>query len=164
MYASSASGAAPACVHSAARTASAAPAPLAQTQRPKASGGRRSWGHALQKADQKKRWQQLLEHLPENMRQIWHALGGRELGRLDDLWRLLDTIDRRTIEDGPLDDTVLWALLENGWGKDLRWGVDQVAPAVRTGATAAHIACQRAGAEPPTLAELKAYLTTTAMT
>ena len=60
--------------------------------------------------------------------------------------------------------TVLWALLENGWGKDLRWGVDQVAPAVRTGATAAHIACQRAGAEPPTLAELKAYLTTTAVT
>ena len=97
MYASSASGAAPARVHSAARTASAAPAPLAQTQRPKASGGRRSWGQALQKANQKKRWQQLLEHLPENMRQIWHALGGRELGRLDDLWRLLDTYGGQTI-------------------------------------------------------------------
>ena len=97
MYASSASGAAPACVHSAARTASAAPAPLGQTQRPKASGGRRSWGQALQKAEQKKRWQQLLEHLPENMRQIWHALGGRELGRLDDLWRLLDTYGGQTI-------------------------------------------------------------------
>jgi fructokinase len=55
--------------------------------------------------------------------------------------------------------TVLWALLEQGWGKGQRWGVDQVAPAVRTGATAAHIACQRAGAEPPTLDELTATLT-----
>jgi len=27
------------------------------------------------------------------------------------LWRLLDYIDRRTAEDGPLDDTVLWTLL-----------------------------------------------------
>jgi poly(A) polymerase len=27
------------------------------------------------------------------------------------LWRLLDYVDRRTVEDGPLDDTVLWALL-----------------------------------------------------
>jgi poly(A) polymerase len=27
------------------------------------------------------------------------------------LWRVLDHIDKRTAEDGPLDDTVLWALL-----------------------------------------------------
>jgi poly(A) polymerase len=27
------------------------------------------------------------------------------------LWRLLDYVDRRTAEDGPLDDTVLWTLL-----------------------------------------------------
>jgi poly(A) polymerase len=27
------------------------------------------------------------------------------------LWRLLDYVDRRTVEDGPLDDTVLWTLL-----------------------------------------------------
>ena len=54
--------------------------------------------------------------------------------------------------------TVLWALLEQGWGKGQRWSVDQVAPAVRTGATSAHIACQRAGAEPPTLAELTASM------
>ena len=97
MYASSASGTPPARAHSAARTASAAPALPGKTQKPKNSGGRRAWGQALQKADQKKRWQQLLEHLPENMRQIWHALGGREQGRLDDLWRLLDTYGGQTI-------------------------------------------------------------------
>lgn len=27
------------------------------------------------------------------------------------VWRLLDYVDRRTVEDGPLDDTVLWTLL-----------------------------------------------------
>lgn len=97
MYASSASGAAQARVHSATSTGSAMPGPLGKTQRPAASGGRRSWGQALQKANQKKRWQQLLEHLPENMRQIWHALGGQEKGRLDDLWRLLDTYGGQTI-------------------------------------------------------------------
>lgn len=97
MYTSSAAGAAPARVHSAARNASAAPAPLGKTPRPAASDRRRSWGQALQKADQKKRWQQLLEHLPENMRQIWHALGGQKNGRLDDLWRLLDAYGGQTI-------------------------------------------------------------------
>lgn len=50
--------------------------------------------------------------------------------------------------------TVLWALLRDGLTKGQRWSVDQVLPAVRTGAIAAHIACQRAGAEPPTLEEL----------
>ena len=43
-----------------------------------------------------------------------------------------------------------------GWSKGRGWGVDQVLPAVRTGAAAAHIACQRAGAEPPSLSELTA--------
>lgn len=97
MYASSACGTAPARVHPAASTASAASPPPGKAQRPTASGGRRAWGQALQKADQKKRWQQLLEHLPENMRQIWHALGGQKNGRLDDLWRLLDTYGGQTI-------------------------------------------------------------------
>ncbi|SCM73973.1 Mor transcription activator family protein [Desulfovibrio sp. 86] len=97
MYASSACGTAPARVHPAASTANAASPPPGKTQRPTASGGRRAWGQALQKADQKKRWQQLLEHLPENMRQIWHALGGQKNGRLDDLWRLLDTYGGQTI-------------------------------------------------------------------
>lgn len=97
MYASSACGTAPARVHPAASTASAGSPPPGKTQRPTASGGRRAWGQALQKADQKKRWQQLLEHLPENMRQIWHALGGQKNGRLDDLWRLLDTYGGQTI-------------------------------------------------------------------
>lgn len=50
--------------------------------------------------------------------------------------------------------TVLWALLSAGWSKGQRWGVAQVMPAVATGAVAAHIACQRAGAEPPSRAEL----------
>ncbi|MDD4701830.1 MAG: Mor transcription activator family protein [Desulfovibrio sp.] len=51
----------------------------------------------MQKAEQKKHWQQLLEHLPENIRQIWHALGGHEKGRLEDLWRLLETYGGQTI-------------------------------------------------------------------
>lgn len=48
----------------------------------------------------------------------------------------------------------LWALLQDGWHKGARWGYRDVLPAVLTGATAAHIACQRAGAEPPRLLEL----------
>lgn len=51
--------------------------------------------------------------------------------------------------------TVLWALLRNGWHKGAHWSPDRVLPAVALGARAAHIACQRAGAEPPTLAELQ---------
>jgi fructokinase len=54
--------------------------------------------------------------------------------------------------------TVLWALLQEGWSKGQRWGVSDVLPAVRTGAAAAHIACQRAGAEPPTRNELLARM------
>ena len=52
--------------------------------------------------------------------------------------------------------TALWALLRNGWRKGARWSPDQVLPAVRLGSKAAHLACQRAGAEPPTLDELHA--------
>ena len=52
--------------------------------------------------------------------------------------------------------TVLWALLGEGWHQGARWSPEQVLPAVRLGSKAAHIACQRAGAEPPTLAELHA--------
>ncbi len=36
---------------------------------------------------------------------------GEEEGPGYRVWRLLDYVDRRTAEDGPLDDTVLWALL-----------------------------------------------------
>lgn len=54
--------------------------------------------------------------------------------------------------------TVLWALLRDGLTKGQRWGLEQVLPAVRTGATAAQIACQRSGAEPPTREELLADL------
>ena len=36
---------------------------------------------------------------------------GEEEGPGYRLWRLLDYVDRRTAEDGPLDDTVLWTLL-----------------------------------------------------
>jgi poly(A) polymerase len=34
-----------------------------------------------------------------------------EQGPASRLWRLLDYVDRRTADDGPLDDTVLWTLL-----------------------------------------------------
>jgi len=50
--------------------------------------------------------------------------------------------------------TVLWSLMESGWRKGDQLGLDDVMPAVRVGAVAAHLACQRAGAEPPTRAEL----------
>lgn len=56
--------------------------------------------------------------------------------------------------------TVLWALLRDGLRKGDQWGVEQILPAVRTGAIAAQIACRRAGAEPPTLAELDLATTT----
>lgn len=56
--------------------------------------------------------------------------------------------------------TVLWALLQDGWNQGAAWTPEQVLPAVRLGSRAAHIACQRAGAEPPTLAELQAATTT----
>jgi poly(A) polymerase len=36
---------------------------------------------------------------------------GEEDGAGQRVWRLLDWVDRRTAEDGPLDDTVLWTLL-----------------------------------------------------
>jgi poly(A) polymerase len=36
---------------------------------------------------------------------------GEEEGPGHRVWRLLDYIDKRTAEDGPLDDTVLWTLL-----------------------------------------------------
>ncbi|APR80087.1 Poly(A) polymerase [Minicystis rosea] len=36
---------------------------------------------------------------------------GEEEGAGHRVWRLLDYIDRRTVEHGPLDDTVLWTLL-----------------------------------------------------
>ncbi|MEI8080393.1 MAG: PfkB family carbohydrate kinase [Actinomycetes bacterium] len=53
---------------------------------------------------------------------------------------------------------VLWALTEGGWTKGQSLGMDQLLPAVQIAAVAAHIECQRAGAEPPTLAELQARL------
>ncbi len=54
--------------------------------------------------------------------------------------------------------TVLWALTEQGWKKGQSLGLAEVMPAVRTAGVAAHLACQRAGAEPPTLTELLASL------
>jgi poly(A) polymerase len=46
------------------------------------------------------------------------------------LWRLLDYVDRRTAEDGPLDDTVLWTLLLLEPMKDACEGVRDRAAAV----------------------------------
>lgn len=54
--------------------------------------------------------------------------------------------------------TVVWALLREGWTKGRPFGLARVLSAVHTGAAAAHIACQRAGAEPPTLQELTARM------
>jgi len=50
--------------------------------------------------------------------------------------------------------TVLWALSRQGWVKGQRLGLAQVLPAAQTAAVAAYLGCQRAGAEPPSLAEL----------
>ncbi len=87
------------CASSSAGTAKAVarPRPVASAanprgcvdRRPSASCGRQAWGQAMQKAGQERQWRQLLEHLPENVRQIWHALGGHEKGRMEDLWRIL---------------------------------------------------------------------------
>lgn len=71
--------------------ASAAKPPNSADRRPSSSAEKRSWGQALQRAGQEQQWRQLLEHLPENVRQIWHALGGHEKGRMEDLWRILQT-------------------------------------------------------------------------
>jgi fructokinase len=54
--------------------------------------------------------------------------------------------------------TALWALLEQGWAKGDPWGIERVLPAVRIAAVAAHLACQRAGAQPPLLSELRERL------
>ena len=77
--------------------ATARPRPTASTAKPRNSAprqcssasGRQAWGQAMQRAGQEQQWRQLLEHLPENVRQIWHALGGHEKGRMQDLWRIL---------------------------------------------------------------------------
>lgn len=47
--------------------------------------------------------------LPEVSSMLYDDATGLGAGRR--FWRLLDTIDRRTAEDGPLDDIILWALL-----------------------------------------------------
>lgn len=77
--------------------------------------------------------------------------GGRGL-ESPDTGGVVDTVGAGDI----FGATVLWALLADGWHKGAGWTPDQVLPAVRLGSKAAHIACQRAGAEPPTLAELQA--------
>ncbi len=77
--------------------ATARPRPSASNAKPRNSAprqsssasGRQAWGQAMQRAGQEQQWRQLLEHLPENVRQIWHALGGHEKGRMQDLWRIL---------------------------------------------------------------------------
>lgn len=97
MCASSSKPASTGRMRPAGHTASSARRPFLAEKPSSTAGGRYSWGQAMQKADQNKRWQQLLEHLPENIRQIWHALGGNENGRMEDLWRLLETYGGQTI-------------------------------------------------------------------
>ncbi len=88
MYASSPASKAKAVACS--RPAASAARPRGSAaRRPSSSSERQSWGQAMQKAGKERQWRQLLEHLPENVRQIWHALGGHEKGRMEDLWRIL---------------------------------------------------------------------------
>lgn len=51
--------------------------------------------------------------------------------------------------------TVVWALTQRGWRKGHDLDLSDVLAAVEVAAVAAHMACQRAGAEPPTLTELE---------
>ncbi|MFT4300562.1 MAG: Mor transcription activator family protein [Desulfovibrio sp.] len=97
MCANSSTQAATGRIRAAARTVGATRRPLLAGKPCSSADGRHSWGQALQKAEQKKRWQQLLEHLPENIRQLWHALGGHEKGRMEDLWRLFEAYGGQTI-------------------------------------------------------------------
>ena len=52
--------------------------------RPPLPRGRDSWGHALRLAQEERDWEDILHHLPDNVRQLWDAL-------LDtrQLWRVL---------------------------------------------------------------------------
>lgn len=51
--------------------------------------------------------------------------------------------------------TALWAMVEAGWRKGHPLPLAEIVPCVETAAAAAFFACQRAGAEPPTRAELR---------
>ena len=83
------SGCPPKVVPAPRSTASTVKSPKRPARQSSSSNGRQAWGQAMQRAGQEQQWRHLLEHLPENVRQIWHALGGHEKGRMQDLWRIL---------------------------------------------------------------------------
>ncbi len=64
---------------------------------------------------------------------------------------IVDTVGAGDVFGG----TVLWALMRHGWQKGCELELDEVLAAVEVAAVAAHMTCQRAGAQPPTLAELE---------
>ncbi len=50
--------------------------------RPPLARGRDSWGHALRLSQEEREWEEILLHLPNNVRQLWrvlHAYGGQDL-------------------------------------------------------------------------------------
>lgn len=46
----------------------------ARTGRPARARDRDAWGHALRLSEEERHWLELLDHLPENARQLWEAL------------------------------------------------------------------------------------------
>ncbi len=52
--------------------------------RPPLPRGRDSWGHALRLAQEERDWEDILHHLPDNVRQLWDALRDTR-----QLWRVL---------------------------------------------------------------------------
>lgn len=108
-------------------------------------------------------WEQLIDRVAGRGGIVLHTAGSRPIdvfahdGRgtvVPESGEIVDTVGAGDI----FGATTLWALLQDGWHKGASWGVEQVLPAVRTGSVAAHIACQRAGAEPPRLLELTARM------
>lgn len=60
--------------------------------RPPLPRGRDSWGHALRLAQEEREWEEILHHLPDNVRQLWDALRDTRL-----LWRVLQAYGGRNV-------------------------------------------------------------------
>ena len=60
--------------------------------RPPLPRGRDSWGHALSLAQEEREWEEILRHLPDNVRQLWDALRDTRL-----LWRVLQAYGGRNL-------------------------------------------------------------------
>lgn len=60
--------------------------------RPARARDRDAWGHALRLSEEERRWLEILDHLPENARQLWEALQDVPL-----LWRVLHCYGGRSL-------------------------------------------------------------------